>query len=90
MTAAIIAALFYGGNHKNACSMFKANGYIPNMLGHSRYNRRLPRISYLFETLFDTLAQISISINPQGIYAIDTFLSLCVRTFGSVVSHLSR
>ena len=54
--------------------MLKADGYIPNMLGHSRYNRRLHRISYLFETLFNTLAQISISLNPQGIYAIDTFL----------------
>lgn len=27
----------------------------------------------LFETLFDNLAHISISINSQGIYAIDTF-----------------
>ncbi|MYB65030.1 hypothetical protein F4X73_10100 [Candidatus Poribacteria bacterium] len=56
MTTVIAAAAYYGGNHKNACCMLKENGYIPNMLGHSRYNRRLHRISYLFETLFAFLA----------------------------------
>ena len=73
MTTAIIAALFYSGNHQNACRMLKNNGYIPTMLGHSRYNRRLHNVSRLFETLLATLAQISISNNPNGIYAIDTF-----------------
>ncbi len=73
MTTAIIAALYYGGNHQNACCPLKMNGYIPNMLGHSRYNRRLHRISSLFETLFAHLAQISKSNNSEDIYAIDTY-----------------
>ena len=73
MTTVIVAAAYYGGNHKNACCMLKENGYIPNMLGHSRYNRRLHRISYLFETLFAFLAEIAKSENPQDIYAINTF-----------------
>ena len=67
MTTAIIAALFFGGNHKKACCMLKADEYIPNMLGHSRYNRRLHRISYLFETLFAFLAETAKSDNSQDI-----------------------
>ena len=43
------------------------------MLGHSRYNRRLHRISNLFQTLFDSLAEVSKANNPNNIYAIDTY-----------------
>ena len=44
MTTAIIAAQYFGGNHQKACCVLKTLGYIPNMLGHSQYNRRLHRI----------------------------------------------
>ncbi len=73
MTTAIIAAQYFGGNHQKACSVLKTTGYIPNMLGHSRYNRRLHRIPHLFQILFEYFAQISKSNNPNGIYAIDTY-----------------
>ena len=49
MTAAIIVAAYFGGNHQRACSMLKLLEYIPNMLGHSRYNQRLHRILDLFQ-----------------------------------------
>jgi len=29
MTAAIVAAAYFGGNHQRACSMLKLLGYIP-------------------------------------------------------------
>ncbi len=73
MTTAIIAARYFGGNHQAACCMLKIHGYIPNMLGHSRYNRRLHRISRLFQTLFEFLTQASKSNNPNNIYAIHTY-----------------
>ncbi len=73
MTTAIIAAGFFGGNHQRTCSVLKLLGYIPNMLGHSRYNRRLHRISNLFQTLFDSLAEVSKANNLNNIYAIDTY-----------------
>ena len=44
MTAAPIAARYFGGNQQTACTTLKTLGYIPNMLGHSRFNRRLHRI----------------------------------------------
>ena len=73
MTAAIVAARFFGGNHQRACAMLKLMGFIPNMLGHSRYNRRLHRITDLFQTLFENLAEVSKADNPNDIYAIDTY-----------------
>ncbi len=73
MTTAIIAAQYFGGNHQKACSVLKTTGYIPNMLAHSRYNRRLHRIPHLFQILFEYFAQISKSNNSNGIYAVDTY-----------------
>ena len=40
MTTVPIAARYFGGNQHTACAALKTLGYIPNMLGHSRYNRR--------------------------------------------------
>lgn len=73
MTTAIVAAAYFGGNHQRACAALKLLGYIPNMLGHSRYNRRLHRISDLFQTLFESLAEVSKADNLNNIYAIDTY-----------------
>ncbi len=52
MTAALVAARYFGGNQQTACAVLKTLGYIPNMLGHSRFNRRLHRIPQLFQVLF--------------------------------------
>ena len=51
MTTAIIAAQYFGGNHRRTCCVLKTLGYIPNMLGHSRYNRPFHRIPHLFQIL---------------------------------------
>jgi hypothetical protein len=40
MTTALIAARYFGGNQHTACAALQTLGYIPNMLRHSRYNRR--------------------------------------------------
>ena len=73
MTTALIAARYFAGNHQNACVALKTLGYIPNMLGHSRYNRRLHRITPLFETLFQYLAETAKAENSTHIYSVDTF-----------------
>ena len=54
MTAALVAARYFGGNQQTACAVLKTLGYIPNMLGHSRFDRRLHRISELFQVLLNT------------------------------------
>ncbi len=41
ITTAVCAAMFFDGNHNKACSYLKDHNLIPNMLGKSRFNRRL-------------------------------------------------
>ena len=78
MTAALIAARYFGGHQQTACAVLKTLGYIPNMLGHSRFNRRLHRIPKLFEVLFQYLAEGRKTKNPNGIYVIDSFpITVC-------------
>jgi hypothetical protein len=73
MNTALVAARYFAGNHQNACAALKTLGYIPNMLRHSRYNRRLHRITPLFQTLFEHLTEAAKTENVNNIYSVDTF-----------------
>ena len=44
ITTALVAARYFAGNQQTACCVLKTLRYIPNMLGHSRFNQRLHRI----------------------------------------------
>jgi len=73
MTTAIVAALDYGGNLEKARRMLQAEGYIPNMLRKSRFNRRWHRNAHLFLTLFSLLGETWKQLNNNSIYVIDSF-----------------
>lgn len=73
MTAAIVAALYFGGNFALACRMLCEQGYMPYMLSASRFNRRLHRIKPLFLTLFAYLGETFKQMNEESVYVIDTF-----------------
>ena len=73
MTTALIAARYFGGNQQTACAALKTLGYIPKMLGSSRYNRRLHRVSGMFQTLFEHLAENFKAENLNHVYSIDTY-----------------
>ena len=73
LTTALVAALFFGGNHQTSRYFLMENNYFPKMLSKSRFNRRLHRIKELLLTLFDILAESFKSINEESIYLIDTF-----------------
>lgn len=73
MTTAIVAMLYFGGNYAKARKWLNSPQYIPNMLGKSRFSRRLNRLSQLFVPLFNLMGQYWKAINPEHIYAIDTF-----------------
>lgn len=78
MTTAIVAALYFRGNFEHARKLLKAEGYIPNMLGKSRFNRRLHRIHDLFLTLFRLIGETWKELNNHSIYVIDSFpISAC-------------
>lgn len=73
MTTALTAALWFGGNFESARTLLKEQGYIPEMLSKSRFNRRLHRIKPFFLTLFAVLGEHFKALNADSIYAIDTF-----------------
>ena len=72
-TETLVAARYFAGNHQNACAALKTLGYMPNMLRHSRYNRRFHRIRPLFQTRFEHLAETAKTENANTIYSVDTF-----------------
>jgi hypothetical protein len=53
ITTSFVSALYFGGHLDNARHFMKMKGYIPNMLGKSRFCRRLHRLAdFLFEMFF--------------------------------------
>jgi hypothetical protein len=72
MTTALLAALFFRGNHESARAMLKQYGYIPQMLSKSRFSRRLHHIKDIFIILFNFLAQAWKTLNVEAIYVIDS------------------
>jgi len=72
MTTALVASLFFRGNHESARAMLKQHGYIPPMLSKSRFSRRLHRMKAIFIILFDLLGKIWKPLNPDAIYVMDS------------------
>jgi len=78
MTTALVASVFFRGNHESARAMLQQYGYIPHMLSKSRFSRRLHRIKELFIVLFDLLAQTWKTLNKDAIYVIDSMpIAVC-------------
>lgn len=73
MTAAVIAMLYFRGNFEAARRFLHDQGYLPQALSKSRFNRRLHRIADLFLTLFSLLGESWKSLNDSSIYVIDSF-----------------
>ena len=73
MTTAIIAMLYFRGNFEAARRFLRDQGYIPNTLSKSRFNRRLHRIAGLFLALFSMLGETWKGLNESSIYVIDSF-----------------
>ena len=72
ITTGLTAALFFRGNHESSRIMLKQYGYIPNMLGKSRFSRRLHRIKDMFVVLFKLLSEVWKTLNYNAIYVIDS------------------
>ena len=73
MTTALVAAELFGGNQQMARWLLKEQGYIPNMLSKTRFNRRLHQIAPMFQTLFESIAADCKAQNSHQIYAIDSY-----------------
>jgi Transposase DDE domain len=79
MTSVIVAAELFGGNQKKACLFLQTYGHIPNMLGASRFNRRMHAIpNELWHMFFLALSEIHQENNPDREYSVDSFpVSVC-------------
>ena len=78
MTTALVASLFFRGNHESARAMLRQHGYIPHMLSKSRFSRRLHRLKELFIVLFDLFTHIWKTLNKEAIYVIDSLpIAVC-------------
>ena len=78
MTTAIVAILYFKGNFCMASRFLYDGHYIPNMLGKSRFNRRLHRIADLFLTLFLRLGETWKKLNERSTYVIDSYpIAVC-------------
>jgi hypothetical protein len=72
MTTALMASLFFRGNHESARTMLKQHGDIPHMVSKSRFSRRLHRIKGIFIVFFHLCAQTGKTLNTEAIYVIDS------------------
>jgi len=78
MTTALVASLFFRGNHESARAMLKQHGYIPHMVSKSRFSRRLHRIKAVFIIFFNLLSQIWKALNTDAVYVIDSIpIAVC-------------
>ena len=81
ITTAIVAALRFRGNYELARHFLQEEGYIPQMLSKSRFNRRLHRVKELFLTLFQLLGETWKDLNSQSIYVIESYPIACCDNY---------
>ena len=73
ITTVIIAAMFFNGNHSQACGYMKGHNLIPHMLEKSRFNRRLHGISMLMNDMFHQVGMILKETSDCTEYLLDSF-----------------
>lgn len=81
MTTAIIAAMLFHGNFEHARQHLLDEGYIPEMLSKSRFNRRLHRIHDLVMTMFALLGETWKELNEHSVYVIDSYPIPCCDNY---------
>ncbi|BAY41683.1 transposase (plasmid) [Nostoc sp. NIES-2111] len=90
ITTAMIAAMFFSGNHSKACSYMKDHNLIPGMLEKSRFNRRLHKVSMLMNDLFHQVGTALKEISEHTEYLLDSFpVPICdnIRIFNAKLIH---
>ncbi|HEY9800244.1 MAG TPA: hypothetical protein V6D25_07790 [Leptolyngbyaceae cyanobacterium] len=86
ITTAIIAAMYFGGNHSQACSYMKDHNLMPRMLEKSRFNQRLHKVSMLINDLFHQVGMGLKEISEDTEYLLDSFpVPICdnIRIFNA-------
>lgn len=73
ITVVLIAAQYFAGNIEKSLCFVRSTGLMPNILGKSRFNRRLHQIGELLSELFLYVGEAIKSLNLTTTYSIDSF-----------------
>lgn len=73
ITAALVAALHFGGNLERSRAFLCETGLMSRMLSRSRLNRRLHAVAELLYTLFHQLGAVLKEASPSAKYLLDSF-----------------
>lgn len=73
MTVALTAARFFGGNFEKTWRHLIEGGYMQRRLSKSQFNRRLHRVSELFEELFHLLGEGWKKDGDEQVFLVDSF-----------------
>ena len=73
ITTAFVSALYFGGHLDNARNFMKLKGYVPGMLGKSRFCRRLHRLSEFLLALFYDMGKRLKDMAGAATYRLDSF-----------------
>lgn len=73
ITTAFVSTLYFGGHIDNARHFMKMKGYVPNMLGKSRFCRRLHRLADFLLAMFFELGKDLKDIAGASCYRLDSF-----------------
>jgi hypothetical protein len=90
MTTAIVAGLFFAGNHETARQFLHEAGYMPRMLSKSRFNRRWHRLAEPFWSLFHLLGESWKQLNEDELYILDSFPIAACDNYRIQRCHLYR
>lgn len=73
ITTGVISSLFFGGHIDHSRQFMQSEGYIPHMLGKSRFNRRLHRCGEFIGQLTTQAGQLFQQLSGQREYILDSF-----------------
>lgn len=73
ITTAFVSVLYFGGHLENGQHFMKMKGYVPGMLGKSRFSRRLHRLSDFVLALFFYLGKRLKDMAGAAVYRLDSF-----------------
>lgn len=78
ITTAIASAYYFSGNIEKSRKCMKELGFMPMMLGKSRFCRRLKRVKDLIMSLFHQLGEVIKSLSTSTKYLLDSLpVSVC-------------
>lgn len=87
ITTALVAAMFFSGNHSKACAYMKDHKLVPTMLQKSRFNRRLHNLAMLINDLFHQIGMILKETSENTEYLLDSFPVPMCDPYGFATSY---